>query len=120
MCVSVRIRTVACMLLFVLFKHNTLLPFIAYTYFTTFPALEREEDQTSSVVNFLPEHNLESMPHRKPYSHMDKHKHTRSKRMVGWKRRGEGERAREHHISQEQMKIFISAENFLPFKHLLT
>lgn len=42
-------------LLFVPFEHNTLVPFIASTYFTTFPAPEREEDQTSSVVNFLRE-----------------------------------------------------------------
>ncbi len=49
-------------------KHNMLVSFIANTYFTTFPALELEEDQTSSIVNFLPEHNLESMPHRKPYT----------------------------------------------------
>lgn len=74
------------MLLFALFKHNMLVSFIADTYFTTFPALQPEEDQTSSIVNFLPEHNLESMPHRKPYTHVHVHTHTQT---VGWIGRGE-------------------------------
>lgn len=58
---------------FALFKHNMLVSFIANTYFTTFPALELEEDQTSSIVNFLLEHNLESMPHRKPHTRTSTH-----------------------------------------------
>lgn len=81
--------------------HNMLLYFIAYTYFTTFPALELEEDQTSSIINFLPEHNLESMPHRKPYTHTwthaDAHTHT------GWDGKGE-ERA-------PYIYIYISSTN---------
>ena len=56
--------------------------FIARTYFTTFPALEREEDQTSSVVNFPQEHSLRSMARRKPYSH------TRTE-VGGWGGKGE-------------------------------
>lgn len=38
---------------FMLFKRNMLLLFIADRYFTTFPALQLDEDQTSSIVNFL-------------------------------------------------------------------
>lgn len=81
MCACVSVQRMH-MLLFVLLTHNTLVSFIAYTYFTTFPALELKEDQTSSVVNFLPEHNLESLPHRKPYADTHtqngthKHRHT--------------------------------------------
>lgn len=75
-----------CMLLFVLFKHNMLIYFIAYTYFTTFPDLEPEEDQTSSVVNFLQEHSLESMPHRKSLLHAHTETHMQTWWAV-WKRR---------------------------------
>lgn len=39
---------------------------VSFIAFTTFPALEPEEDQPSSLVNFLSKCNLESMPHRKP------------------------------------------------------
>lgn len=59
--------------MFALLKHHMLVSFIANAYFTTFPALEREEGQTSSIVNFLQEHSLESMPHRKPHSHTHSH-----------------------------------------------
>ncbi len=108
MCVSTCIRCMR-MLLFALFKHNILVSFIAYTYFTTFPALELEEDQTSSVVNFLPEHNLESMPHRKPYSHMHKHTHVHTQR-VRWKRRVEGA----SYITKTNKDFYFSRE-YLPF-----
>lgn len=64
-----------------LFKWNMLLSFIACTYLTTFPAPEWKEDQTSSIVNFLPECNPTSTPHRKPRTHM--HKPTRLQGRMG-------------------------------------
>lgn len=43
----------ACVLPCALIKHNMLVRFITDMYFTTFLTLQLQEDQTSSIINFL-------------------------------------------------------------------
>lgn len=72
--------------------------FIANTYFTTFPAPQLKEDQTSFRRKFSPR----AQPGERATQEIT-HTHTQ---WVGWKRRGK----RERYISHEQMKTFFSTD----------